>query len=62
MLLVSHMAGAAEEMTGALVINPYDLEWVADAIRQAIEMPLEERRERMRRMWTYLESHDIRAW
>lgn len=61
-LLVSHMAGAAEEMTGALVINPYDLEGVADAIRQAIEMPLGERRERMRRMRTYLESHDIRAW
>ena len=61
-LLVSHMAGAAEELTDALVINPYDLEGVADAIRQAIEMPLEERRERMHRMRTYLETHDIRAW
>jgi trehalose-6-phosphate synthase len=61
-LLVSHMAGAAAEMTDALVINPYDLEGVADAIRQAIEMPLEERRERMHRMRTYLEAHDIRAW
>ncbi len=61
-LLVSHMAGAAEEMSGALVINPYDPEGVADSIRQALEMPLEERRNRMRRMRAYLEAHDIRAW
>jgi trehalose 6-phosphate synthase len=61
-LLVSHMAGVAEEMAGALVINPYDLEGVADSIRQAIEMPLEERRNRMRRMRGYLEGHDIRVW
>ena len=61
-LLVSHLAGAAEELTDALVINPYDLEGVADAIRQAIEMPVEERRHRMRRMRAYLETHDIRAW
>ena len=61
-LLVSHMAGAAEELTDALVINPYDLEGVADSIRQALEMPLEERVDRMRRMRGYLATHDIRAW
>ena len=61
-LLVSHMAGAAEELTDALVINPYDLEGVADSIRQALEMPIEERRSRMRRMRAYLATHDIRAW
>ncbi len=61
-LLVSQMAGAAEEMTDALVINPYDPEGGADTIRQALEMPAEERTERMRRMRAYLEAHDIRAW
>lgn len=61
-LLVSHMAGAAEELTDALVINPYDPEGVADSIRQALEMPRQERRERMHRMRTYLAAHDIRAW
>ena len=61
-LLVSHLAGAAEELTDALVINPYDPEGVADSIRQALEMPFGERRERMRRMRAYLEAHDIRAW
>ena len=61
-LLVSHLAGAAEELTDALVINPYDLEGVADSIRQALEMPMEERRNRMRRMRDYLATHDIKAW
>ena len=61
-LLVSHLAGAAEEMTDALVINPYDQEGVADSIRQALEMPLEDRRDRMRRMRAYLAVHDIKAW
>jgi len=61
-LLVSHMAGAVEELTDALVINPYDPEGVADSIRQALEMPLQERRDRMHRMRTYLAAHDIRAW
>jgi len=61
-LLVSQMAGAAEELTDALVINPYDLEGVADAIRHALEMPLEERRSRMRRMRAYMATHDIKAW
>ena len=61
-LLVSHLAGAAEELTDALVINPYDLEGVADSIRQALEMPPEERQNRMRRMRDYLATHDIKAW
>lgn len=61
-LLVSQMAGAAEEMTDALVINPYDPEGVADTIRQALEMSEEERRQRMRHMRSHLETHDIRAW
>ena len=61
-LLVSQMAGAAEELTDALVINPYDVEGVADSMREALEMPLEARQERMWRMRSYLETHDIRAW
>jgi trehalose-6-phosphate synthase len=61
-LLVSQMAGAAEELTEALVINPYDHEGVADAIREALEMPPDTRRDRMRGMRAYLQSHDIRGW
>ena len=49
-LVVSHLAGAAEELMGALVVNPYDQEGMADSIRRALEMPENERRERMRLM------------
>jgi len=61
-LVVSHLAGAAEELGGALVVNPYDQEGMADSIRQALEMPESERRERMRQMRLHLSSHDIYQW
>jgi trehalose 6-phosphate synthase len=61
-LLVSQMAGAAEELPGAIVINPYETEGVAEAMKEALEMPLDERRQRMRRMRSYLSAHDIHAW
>ncbi len=56
------MAGAAEELSDALVINPYDHEGVAEAIRDALEMPPGERHTRMHRMRAYLAAHDLRAW
>jgi len=61
-LLVSQMAGASEELSGAIVINPYETEGVAEAIKEALEMPQDERRRRMRRMRSYLATHDIHAW
>lgn len=61
-LLVSQMAGASEELPGASVINPYETEGLAEAIKGALEMPLDERRRRMRRMRSYLAAHDIHAW
>ena len=61
-LVVSHLAGAAEELSGALVVNPYDLEEMADSIGRALEMPESERRERMRQMRLHLSTHDIYHW
>jgi len=61
-LVVSHLAGAAEELMGALVVNPYDQEGMADAIKCALEMPEDERRHRMRLMRGYLSQHDIYHW
>jgi trehalose-6-phosphate synthase len=61
-LVVSHLAGAAEELRGALVVNPYDQEGMADSIRRALEMPENERRERMRVMRRHLSTHDIYQW
>lgn len=61
-LLVSHMTGAADELKEAVLINPYDVEGMADAIKQALAMSLEERRRRMRSLRTYLATHDLHAW
>ena len=61
-LVVSHLAGAAEELIGALVVNPYDHEGMADSIKRALEMPENERRERMRQMRLHLSTHDIYHW
>jgi trehalose-6-phosphate synthase len=61
-LLVSQMAGASEELPGASVINPYETEGLAETIKDALELPLDERRRRMRRMRSYLAAHDIHAW
>ena len=61
-LVVSHLAGAAEELSGALVVNPYDQEGMADSIMRALEMPEDERRERMRQMRLHLSTHDIYHW
>lgn len=61
-LVVSHLAGAAEELAGAVVVNPYDQEGMADSIREALEMPEEERRQRMQLMRNHLSKHDIHHW
>jgi trehalose 6-phosphate synthase len=61
-LVLSSFAGAARELTQALLVNPYDLDGVADAIAQAVSMPIEERRERWQAMMTHLRRHDITAW
>lgn len=61
-LLVSQMAGAAEELTDALIVNPYDPEGIADTLKEALEMPEDERQRRMNTMRKHLEEYDIHAW
>jgi trehalose 6-phosphate synthase len=61
-LLLSEMAGSLEDLDGALPINPYDVEGTAEAIRTAIEMPVEQQRIRITRMRESVRKHDIREW
>jgi len=61
-LVLSSFAGAAREMEGALLVNPYDLDGVAAAIAEASSMPLGERLERWRPMMDRLREHDITRW
>jgi trehalose 6-phosphate synthase len=61
-LVLSSFAGAARELDSALLVNPYDLDGVADAIAIAMRMRLAERRERWQAMMDTLRTHDISAW
>ncbi len=61
-LVLSRFAGAAREMNGALIVNPYDTEGVADALETALTMSLGERRERWQGMVQRLRQYDVTAW
>jgi trehalose 6-phosphate synthase len=62
-LILSEFAGAAAELQrGALLVNPYDIEGVADALHAAFVMPAEERRARMRRIRRSIREHDVYGW
>jgi len=61
-LVLSEFAGAAAELAGSIVVNPYDLDGVAQAIAQALEMPEEERRDRMRSLRARVQDHDVPRW
>lgn len=61
-LVLSERAGAAQQLDAALLVNPHDTEGMADAIRTATEMPLEERQERWRAMMDVVERDNIDGW
>lgn len=61
-LVLSTMAGAAEELGDAVLVNPHDVDAVADGIHQGLRMPLEERRARHAAMLRVLRDNDIGAW
>jgi trehalose 6-phosphate synthase len=61
-LVLSQFAGAAQELDGALIVNPHETEGVVEAIRNALEMPLEDRVERQARMFEHLAANDIDRW
>ena len=62
MLVLSSLAGAACELTDAVIVNPYDRDNVADGIATAISMSLDERRTRYAAMIDILKKNDITAW
>jgi len=62
MLVLSRFAGAAQELTDALLVNPYDAEQMSEAIHVGLEMSLGERRLRMDRMRRYVKEHNVYRW
>ncbi|HBL17331.1 MAG: hypothetical protein A2X36_11660 [Elusimicrobia bacterium GWA2_69_24] len=61
-LILSRFAGASRELRDALIINPYDIEQTADAIRYALEMDSEERSARMKRSRETIRENNIYRW
>jgi trehalose 6-phosphate synthase len=61
-LILSTLAGAARELSSALLVNPYDARAVSHAMQTALSMPLPERRERYAAMMQVLSRNDIGAW
>ena len=61
-LVLSALAGAAQELHDALIINPYDVDGFADALTRAIDMPAEERRARMRAMRRVVAGRNVFGW
>ncbi|MCW2276141.1 alpha,alpha-trehalose-phosphate synthase [Rhodoblastus acidophilus] len=61
-LILSRFAGAAEDLQEALLVNPYDIDETAHAMRRAIEMPREERIARYRALMKRVRKHDAGNW
>jgi trehalose 6-phosphate synthase/phosphatase len=61
-LVLSEFAGAAVELDGAVVVNPYDVEGVASTILRALSLPRAERRARMKTLRRQVTEHDVHAW
>jgi trehalose 6-phosphate synthase/phosphatase len=61
-LILSELAGAADELQEALLVNPFDIEDVAEALHRALAMPADERRARMSALRHRVRANDVQAW
>jgi trehalose-6-phosphate synthase len=61
-LILSQFTGAARELRDALLVNPYDIDQTAEAIRAALEMEPEDKELRMHRMRKIIREHNIYRW
>ncbi len=61
-LILSRFTGAARELKDAILVNPFSIEELADAMREALQMPAEERRRRMHRMRAEVAGNNIFRW
>jgi trehalose 6-phosphate synthase len=61
-LILSEFTGAARELNDALLVNPYDVDQIAESVRQALSMPEFERRKRMQKMRVAVANNNIYRW
>ena len=61
-LVLSRFAGAAHQLSSSVLVNPHDPDELAEALDQALTMPLEERQDRWRASWKAIEAATPAAW
>ncbi|MFG6528259.1 trehalose-6-phosphate synthase, partial [Sulfitobacter sp. M23508] len=61
-LILSHMAGAAEDLADAIQVNPYDIEDMSEALKTALALPLEERKRRHASCMAQVRATDVNLW
>lgn len=61
-LLLSRFTGSALELSDALLFNPFDVDELAESMRQALEMPPDERKRRMQRMRAAVRDNNVYRW
>jgi trehalose 6-phosphate synthase len=61
-LILSQFAGAAEEMSEAIIINPHDADWIAEALHEALTMPLAERKARHEALIAKVRASSAKAY
>ena len=61
-LILSQFTGASRELPEALIVNPYDIDQCAAALRSALVMPPAEQRDRMRSMRSVLQDFNVYRW
>jgi trehalose 6-phosphate synthase len=61
-LVLSCFTGAARELRDALIVNPYDIDQTAEAIRAALEMDPQDRKQRMQHMRRMVREHNVYRW
>jgi trehalose 6-phosphate synthase/phosphatase len=61
-LILSEMAGAAKELSDAIIINPYNIQESAEAIKTALCLPLDEQKRRISDMQLLLKKYDVVNW
>ena len=61
-LVLSKFAGAAQELKSAVIVNPYDIDAMAEAMQRALTMKRKERQERWRSMMKTLQRNNLGVW
>lgn len=62
MLVISEFVGCSPSLSGAIRVNPWNVDSVADGIYSAIKMPLADRHLRHLKHWRYVSAHTAAFW